>query len=237
MIRRNVLGGLAVSLVCLATTARAQTIYGPGGLFVYPSAFTPVRGTFNLNASFFTQTETGRGRAEWQPTSLTYSPTDRAQLGASFIHRHREGESSGSGGVFGKYRLISSAPDHPATVSVVGSYLGPGITQSSLGVVASQSFKEGDLTRYTGHLGVRWARKGSQDGLAAFVGAQATLSPSVSVLAEFGTRFRFDVKASTGIGVVWAGRGQSLGVGYVNTGGSQNSQFFIGAGYPLGGAK
>ena len=219
-------------LVGLATTARAQTVYGPGGLFVHPSAFTPARGTFNMNASYFLQTEKGYGRTEWQPTSLTYSPTDQVQIGAALVRRHTPRSHGDSGGVFAKYQLVARSKEQPASVSLVGSYLGPGIKQSSVSLVASRDFHS-----ETGHLGLQWARRGTKEGLAAFVGAQAALSPSVSVLAEYGTRFGFNVKAATSLGVVWRGRGQSLGLGYVNPGGSQNSQFFIGAGYPLGGVK
>lgn len=237
MMKKIGLGLLTVALTCLATAVQAQTVYGPGGLFVHPSAFTPARGTFNLNASYFLQTEKGSGNTEWQPTSLTYSPTNQLQLGASLVRRHTPLNHGDSGGVFAKYLLLAGTKEQPTSVSLVGSYLAPGIQQSSVSLVASRDFKEGELTRYTGHVGLQWARRGTQDGLAAFVGAQAALSPSVSLLAEYGTRFSFNVKAATSIGVVWMGRGQSLGIGYVNPGGSQNSHFFIGAGYPLGGVK
>lgn len=227
---------LASGLLVLgwAGVAQAQTAYGPGGLLVHPSAFMPPRASVSLYASHFTQTEPGGASREWQPTSLTYSPTGQTQLGATLLRRPGQGDT---GGIFLKHLLVAPVQKQAASVSFVGSYLGPGVKQTTLGLVASQRVMVTGQARYTGHVGLQWAGDSRSDSLAAFVGAEAALGPNLSVLAEVGSRLRFNIKESSSIGLVWNGRGQTVRVGYVNTGASETSRFFIGAGYPLGGVK
>src|SRR5437016_851622 len=61
--------------------ARAQTVYGPGGLLINPSALIPARGELDLNVSWYSQHIEGQPTSQWIPVSLAYTPTDRLQLG------------------------------------------------------------------------------------------------------------------------------------------------------------
>lgn len=232
--------GLTV-LLSLSSLGGAQTIYGPGGLFVHPSAFVPQRGAIGLNVSWFSQKIDAGGRTEWLPVSLTYGATERLEVGALYVNRRARGRQRDSGGVFAKYQIGKDSAGGPA-IALAGSYVGGDVQQSSLSLVASHAFKRGDQTLFTAHLGGQWARRAdipvTKDDFGGFIGLELPLIDGLSLVGEAGTRFRFDRNSTSAIGLMWKARnGISIGVGYVNVGRSDNNRFFVGVGYPFGGNK
>jgi hypothetical protein len=232
----------AIVAACLVgAPARAQTAYGPGGLLVHPSALLPATGSVDLNVSWYTQRISGRPSSQWIPASLAYTPTSRFQVGALFLDRVSADRSRASAGLFGKYLLTPDAESHPA-VALVGSFYAGDVRLASAALVASHAFRRGERTLFIAHLGVQLARRSDipnpQDSLAGFAGLEAPIGRQFSLVAEYGTRFSFDAKETSSIGLVWRSRGGAqVGVGLVNAGRSSGNGFFVGVGYPLGGNR
>ena len=232
---------LAVPFLLLSLRAQSQTLYGPGGLFVHPTAFTPRRGVFQFNLSYFTQKADGETQGEYFPYSLAYSPTNRLEIGALYLH-HRSGQNErDSGGAFAKLQLLADGPAHPA-VALVGSILGGEFRQGSLAAVASHNFRRGDHVLFMLHAGLqltRWQDNNSPSpstSLSAFTGLVIPLKYGFSLLGEVGSRFAFDNKETSGFGIQYTSRGgYMLGVGFVNTGRGDDNRFFVGVGFPSGG--
>ena len=238
---------LSFAVVCtaaclLSVRAESQTLYGPGGLFIHPTAFTPQRGELSLSASWFSQHITGQRSTEWAPLGLSYGLTDRLEIGAMYVDRLRTtGLRRGSGGLFVRNQLLPERSHRPA-VALSASYLGGDVLLASVAGTASYHFRRGTRTTIVGHAGVQWGWRGDGvpacDALSLFLGAEIPLGKGFSVLGEYGTRFAFDYKERSSLGVMWrAPRGFSVAVGYVNVGRSSENRFFVGVGIPIGGNK
>src|ERR1043166_4958862 len=120
---RNV--ALCFSILMLGfagTIASGQTVYGPGGLFIHPTAFTPSKDATGINVSYFTQ-KIGAARTEWIPVSLTYSPENRIELGALYVNRLARSEHRDSGGAFAKFQFLEPKDRRPA-IAIAASYIG-----------------------------------------------------------------------------------------------------------------
>jgi hypothetical protein len=236
---------LAVSItaVCgLTERTQAQTLYGQSGLFIHPTAFTPKRHSLTFSASWFTQHIQGQRRTEWVPLGLSYGITDRLEVGVLYMDRLAEtGLRRGSVGGFVRQQLVTENAGRPA-ITLSGSYLGSDVQLASAAMVASYHFRRGTRTALIGHAGVQWGWRAdgipASDAVSVFVGAEVPLGGGFSVLGEYGSRFAFDNKDRSALGLMWHGRqGFSVAVGYVNVGRSSDNQFFVGVGVPLGGNK
>jgi len=231
---------LLITLLCgLWKSAQAQTAYGPGGLFVHPTAFVPARGTTDLNVSYFSQQLPPQRETEWLPVSLSYAVTDRAQLSALYVHRRAGAHQGDSGGLFGKYQIAPDTARSPA-FALAGSFLSGDVKLSSLSGVLSHTFRDSGRPVLSLHLGGQWARRADiahpQDSVGGFIGAEAPLGRKISLVGEWGTRFRFDPSHTSALGLMWnAGHGVRIGLGYVNVGRSRDNRFLVGVGYRLGG--
>jgi hypothetical protein len=233
--------GLATLLFGLVRPARAQTVYGPGGLFVHPSAFVPARRGLGLNVSYFSQTSPGR-RTEWVPISLTVPVASRAQVGALHVQRRTTAGYRDSNGVFAKYQITPDRTSAPA-FAVAASYLNGDVDQSSVSGVFSHNFVlRGERTVAAVHLGVQWVRRADiadpQEDTGVFVGVEVPLGNGWRLVGETGEKLRFNREAASAYGVMWSGpSGVSVGVGYVNAGRGDDNRFFVGVGYTLGGGR
>jgi hypothetical protein len=217
--------------------ARAQTGYGPGGLFIHPTALTPPKGSALLNASYFTL-KADDDTSTWIPVSVTYSPTDASQIGALYVGQPGE---KNSWGAFGKYQLMRDTLATPA-VSIVGSYLNGDIQQSSVAGVVSHDFRVLGRSLVMVHAGVQWARRAdiadAQSDVSFFAGGQLPLKGGWYLVGEAGTKFKFDRRPATALGFMWHGPlGTVVGIGWVNEGRSEDNRFFVGVGYRIGGNR
>lgn len=230
---------LPLLLLLLAPTAvRAQTAYGPGGLFIHPTALVRPAKSIGLNVSWFEQKVPHKPLTSWLPVSVIAGVGGKAEVGAVYVHRLDLSSNASSGGAFAKYQFVSDTERSPA-VAVAASYLGGTIQLSSVSLVASHRFGTNPRA-LAGHLGAQWAQRAdiphTKDDAGFFAGLEAPLSDRVSLVAEYGTRFHFDYKERSALGVVWHGpKGYQVGIGAVNVGRSGDHRFFIGVGFPLGG--
>ena len=232
---------LCLTLACIGT-AHAQTLYGPGGLFIHPTAFTLSAHSLTASASWFSQKIEGSRASEWVPLGLSYGVTDRLEVGVLYVDRLAStGLRRGSGGLFLRDQLVSETAGRPA-IALSASYLGSDVKLASASASAGYHFRSRGHTVLIGDGGVQWGWRGddvpSGSAVSFFVGAEAPLKYGVSLIAEYGTRFSFDYKESSALGVMWRSRsGVSVAAGYVNVGRSSSNRFFVGVGIPIGGNK
>ena len=221
----------------LPSAARAQTVYGPGGLFVHPSAFTPQLG-IRANLSWFTQERNGL-ESQWIPASVIYSADGRTEFGALHVSRRASGKERSSGGFFGRYQFRKESVLGPG-IAVVGSYLGGDVQQSSVSAVGS--WRVPAARGLAVHSGFQWVRRAdlpdTQSDLSRFIALDVPLGRGLRLVGELGSRLKFHRKEASAIGLMWSDhRGFSLGAGFVNTGRSDSARPFIGAGYTIGGNR
>src|SRR5579871_2272288 len=214
-----------VLLMGFGSVAQAQTLYGPGGLFIHPTAFTSPQGRFGLNVSYFTQLVGSNTSTDWIPVSLTYSVSNRAEIGALFLER-RFGEYRTSAGAFVRYQILPDATSHPA-LAIAGSYLDGDVKQSSVSAVFSHVFRHNGRTLLALHAGGQWARRSDiidpSDGVSGFLAASVPLGSRFSLVGEAGTKFGFDRHETSAFGLTWqASKIIQLGIGFVNTGRSKD---------------
>src|SRR5947207_12191349 len=93
-------------LFCLGRPAGAQSLYGPGGLFLHPAASLPAKGTLTPAVLLLPQHNpfTGVTRT-WISASLDYGATDDLEVGVLAL-KITAGEAEPSEGGFAKYRLV-----------------------------------------------------------------------------------------------------------------------------------
>jgi hypothetical protein len=218
----------------------AQTLYGPGGLFIHPTAFTPPAQSLTASASWFSQQIPGKRATEWVPLGLSYGITSRLEVGAMYVDRLAAKDlRRGSGGLFLRGQLMRETRSQPA-VALSASYLGSDVKLASVAASAGYHVRSGGHTLLVAHGGLQWGWRGDgvppADSLSVFVGAEAPVRYGISALAEYGTRFSFDYKESSALGLMWRSKhGFSVAAGYVNVGRSSANRFFIGVGVPIGG--
>ncbi len=227
-----------VALVCIGKSGQAQATYGPGGLFVHASAFMPRPRQLDLNVSYFTQRLAPNPRSAFVPVSLTYGVSPQFEVGALYLNQPRGNPGGDSGGAFLKYQLMPDTPRQPA-FAIAGSLLGGSIRLFSLSAVFSHTFTRADRPLFIGHLGVHYTRRTDlphvDEHLDGYYGVEIPFSRTVSALVEAHTTF--DRRALSAVGLKWSlGRGVNLGIGYVNIS-SDDPEFFVGVGYPLGGGR
>jgi hypothetical protein len=90
-----------VSVAMAGGVARSQTFYGPGGLIINPTAYSNHAGYLELNSSFFNRQTNGTTTSVY-PTSLTYAPTSRFEVGALYVGQKVGSTSLNEGGVYFK---------------------------------------------------------------------------------------------------------------------------------------
>lgn len=219
---------------------RSQTLYGEGGLFIHPTAFTPAAKSITASASWFSQEIAGSRATEWAPLGMAYGITNRLEVGALYADRlNTNGLRRGSGGLFLRDQVVPEAHGRPA-VALSASYLGSDVKLASVAASAGYHFRSRNRTVLVGHGGIQWAWRGDGvapgDSVSVFAGVEAPVWHGISVLAEYGTRFSFDYKETSAVGLMWhASHGFSVAAGLVNVGRSSSNRFFVGVGVPIGG--
>ena len=199
----------AVLLFAWSHAAHAQTAYGPGGLFVQPTAIVPPARTLDLNVSTFTQRIGGRPSAQSIPHRwLTRSPTE-FRRDRYFCTDRSMAASFCPAACSQSMPLTPDKQDRPA-FALTGSFLTGDVRLASIGLVASHACRSGDRTVLSLHAGGLWGRRDDirnpGNSLSAFVGADVPLSREFSLVAEYGTRFSFDYKERSSYEVVWRPR-------------------------------
>lgn len=230
---------LAGTLLLLsAAPAGAQSLYGPGGLFLHPTASFPEKGRLTPAILVLPQYNPQvRKTRTWLSGSLDYGVTDDLEVGAVVMKVANWDRDPSAGGFF-KYRLLRERPDRPA-VAVGFTQLGFGdVNTRSAFLAARKEFAVGKRRLIVLHAGVQYADE--IDGLSRhefqpYAGLELGITSRLTFIVEgrprgnreFGTplalTLSYKVSDNWRLAVTWA-----------NNGLSDEPKFGFGAGLSLG---
>jgi hypothetical protein len=227
--RRRFLGLLCIAFG-FAGVANAQTLYGPGGLIINPTAYNDRAGLMELNASFFNRQPAGSPTLSFYPVSLTYAFTDRFELGALYVGERFDSSTVNRGGFFFKQGLMPETSARPA-VAVVGTMLTGLGTSSTMTLIGSKTLPSG--TRI--HAGARAIDNSFASRLDGnlIAGVDFGIAKHYRFIAEGDTRLRQYHVGSSAFGIQYSSPAMVLTVGAIDQASGRYS-FFVGAGYPVG---
>lgn len=232
---------LACVLLLGAAPARAQSLYGPGGLFLHPTADVPERGKLTPAFLVLPQHHPVAGSTRtWLSASLDYGVTDDLELGITYLKVAGWSRDASVGGFF-KYRLLRETETRPA-LAIGFTGLGGGGVDARVAFLALRKQLVRD-SRYplTLHLGVQYADL--EDGLPRtefrpYGGLELGLTSRLSFIVE--GRPRMKQEFGTPIALTLAYRASDrwrVAVTWANNGLSDTPRFGFGAGFSLGSRK
>lgn len=151
---------LLAALLCAPGTLLAQSAYGPGGLFLIPSALTPEAGAVGLGSMAGYQDMwalPGPHRHLLVSTNVAYSTSDRLQVGMTNIVM-RDVTHSPSWGPFAKLRLADETKRGPA-LAISGVWIPNGHWRTeAVSLSATKSFSLAESIAGHVHVGATHAR-------------------------------------------------------------------------------
>jgi hypothetical protein len=239
--------------VTLATgrPAQAQSIYGPGGLFLNPTADFPAKG--QLNPAFLVIPQEGPGvlgdRRTLTSYTLDYGVSDRLEAGITYlkVNPGSGGFEEGSSGGFAKYKLVEGRPGGRPDVAVGASLVGGGDVDARTAFVALRyTPRQGQYSRHPVHLhaGLLYADKLygiDRNDVVPYAGLDVRVARNVTAFAEVRAKMEgkpsalSDVKPPNAVGLVWQpARNFKIAVAYANNGQSDRNKWSFGVGYALG---
>ncbi len=220
---------LPVLLGLLACVAHGQTLYGPGGLIINPTAYADPKGLFQLNASFFNRQLGSATTTSFYPVSATYAFTDQFELGGVYLGQFQDPEHQDRGGVFFKQGLRGESRSGPA-LALVGASLSGGGNLTNLTMIASKEVVRG-VRLHAGFRGVNNTVDNRLDG-NAILGTDFSVGGPFRVIAEGDTRLHFYPVGSMAYGLQYRSPGFTTTVGAVAQG-TKRFNFFVGIGFPI----
>jgi hypothetical protein len=232
----------ASMLACSVAGARAQSLYGPGGLFLHPTADIPPKGQLTLGAIVLTQrippTPGLHSTPTWGTVSLDYGLTPDIEIALTGLGITDFAPSYG--GSF-KYRFLHESRSMPAMAlgATYSESNGAETDTKAVFLAARKQLTSGERHPITGHLGVQYIDKLAglpYDQLLPHVGVEVGLDERWTLIGEMRPRGRSDFKTSTALSVAYKyGKGNRLVLTWVNTGQSTESRLGFGIGYTIGG--
>ena len=216
-------------LVCAFTClTQAQTLYGPGGLIINPTAYTDKKGLFQFNASIFNR-QLANSTTAFYPVSATYALNDRFEFGAVYVGEFTSPTHQDQGGIFFKEGLFTETQKRPA-VAFIGTSLMGGGNWSTATLIASKEIIRG-MRLHVGARGVNNTFDNRPDG-NAILGTDFSIGGPFRVIAEGDTRLRQFPFASQAYGIQYSSPGFTTTVGLVAQA-TRHFSFFFGIGYPV----
>ncbi len=226
-------------LVFSVAGARAQSIYGPGGLFLYPTADVPPQGQATLGVLVLQQrippTPPLHTNPTWGSTSLDYGLTPDLEIGATSLAIT---DFKPSYGGYFKYRFLRGNASQPSmAVGATYSRSGDNSTRSAFLALRKQ-LNTDPAHAIIGHVGVMYINVLAgipYNQYQPYGGVEWGLGKQLSLIAEARPRGKGDFKTSSALSLAYRyGRGGLLVVTYANTGQSTQSRFGVGIGYTIG---
>ena len=212
----------------LVSAAHGQTLYGPGGLIINPTAYTDKRGLFQFNASIFNR-QLANSTTSFYPVSATYALNDRFELGAVYVGEFTSPTHQDQGGIFFKEGLFTETAKRPA-VAFIGTSLMGGGNWSTATLVASKELIRG-FRLHAGVRGVNSTADNRPDG-NAILGTDFSIGGPFRIIAEGDTRLRQFPFGSQAYGIQFSSPGFTTTAGLVAQA-TRHFSFFFGVGYPI----
>jgi hypothetical protein len=221
-----------------ASPASAQSLYGPGGLFLHPTADVPPEG--RLTPAFLILPQHNPvldSTRTWETFSLDYGVSDDLEVGLTGITVAGWNKDPSVGGFF-KYRFMHETHNRPAAAfGATGLFAGELNTRA---VFLAFRKQVGNLSKHpiVAHLGVQYVDV--EDGLPRdewrpYAGLELGLSSRLSFIAE--ARPRGDREFGTPLALTLAYKVSDnwrLALSWANNGQSDRPMFGFGAGFSLG---
>jgi hypothetical protein len=230
---------IALVLAAAGTSpAAAQSLYGPGGLFLHPTADVPKEG--QLTPAFLILPQhnpVADSTRTWETFSLDYGLSDKLEIGLTGITVAGWNKDPSVGGFF-KYQFMGETSSRPAAAfGATGLFGGELNTRSAFLAFRKQV---GNISKHpiVAHLGVSYVDV--EDGLPRdswrpYAGIEFGISSRLSFIAE--ARPRGDREFGTPLALTLAYRVNDnwrLALSWANSGQSDRPMFGFGAGFSLG---
>ena len=222
----------------IAAPAKAQSLYGPGGLFLHPTADVPPKGKLTPGFLLLPQHDpVANDTRTWITGSLDYGLTDDLEVGLSFVKVTGWDRDPSFGGFF-KYRLLRETERGPAlAVGFTGLTAGDVNTQAAFLALRKQL---GNLhgRPIVGHIGAQYVAE--EDGQSRhefrpYGGIEFGLSSRLSFIAEARPRGNREFGTPLALTLAYqATERMRFAVTWANNGLSDTPRFGFGAGYSLG---
>jgi hypothetical protein len=218
---------------------QAQSLYGPGGLFLHPSANVAEEGQLTAGILVLSQkvpTDLAKhATPTWASFSLDYGLTKDIEIAATSLLVTDFKPSYG--GSF-KYRFLHESRSQPAAAAGF-TYSGFGGSDTRAGFVAlRKELNPGQRHPIVGHVGVLYIHMLAgltYNQFEPYAGVEWSLAPRLTLIAEARPRGKMDFKTSSAFSLAYHyGRSSQLVITYVNTGQSTQSRFGVGVGFPIG---
>ncbi|MFN3648164.1 MAG: hypothetical protein ACK47B_01185 [Armatimonadota bacterium] len=224
-----------------AGPASAQSLYGPGGLFLHPAAQPPPEGQLTPAILVLPQhNPAARSTRTWISGSLDYGLTPRLELTATYLKVAGWQRDASLGGSL-KYLLQEETGGRPA-LAVGFTQLGGGDVNARLGFLAAKkSVGRAGRMPLTLHAGVQYVDE--LDGLSRhefqpFAGFELGISSRLTFIAEGRPRMNAEFGTPLALTLSYrASRSWHLAISWANNGLSDEPRFGIGAGLALGTRK
>jgi hypothetical protein len=225
----------------LAAPSSAQSLYGPGGLFLHPTASVPPRGQFTPSVLVLPQHNPVAGATRvWVSGAVDYGLLDDLEIGVVALKVTNWDRDPSFGG-FAKYRFLRETAARPALAAGFTGLTG-GDVNTRIGFLAAQKrFNPTGRFPVTGHLGVQYADV--VDGVPKrqfqpFAGVELGLTSRLSFIAEGRPRMRGEFGTPLALTLAYqVTPAWRLAVTWANNGLSDRPMFGFGAGFSLGSRK
>jgi hypothetical protein len=227
---------LLAGLLC--APAKAQSLYGPGGLFLFPTASFPPKGRITPGFLLLPQHDPDANVTRvWLSASLDYGLTDDIEIGGTFLKVTGWDRDPSFGG-FVKYRLLKENAVRPA-FAIGFNQLGFGDVNTRTGFLAARKeFSIGKRHLIVAHLGVQYIDE--MDGFShhewePYAGVEVGLTNRLTFIAE--GRPRGNQEHGTPLALTLnykVSKNWHLAATWANNGRSDQPRFGFGAGLSLG---
>jgi hypothetical protein len=236
---------VAVTLLCMAllgspaTVVNAQSLYGPGGLFLHPTADVPEKGQVTVGVIALPQhihpTAGLHTNPTWISGTVDYGLNDNIEVGFTSLGITHFDPSFG--GYF-KYRFRRESSRMPA-MAVGFTFSGFGECDGRAGFLAlRKQLSTNDRHPIVGHVGLQYINVLGGLPYNQFLphaGVEVGVARRLTFIAEARPRGKGDIKTSTALSLSYQyGKGNRLVVTWANTGQSVQPRFGVGVGYLIG---
>lgn len=230
-----------------AAVSHAQSIYGPGGLLLNPTADFAPKGDVSPAVLWIPSRDASGAKKNLYSIGANYAVSDKLEVGATYLKLAPGGDKpDGSFGGSVKYKLVEGSRGWKPDVAAGASFLTGGDLDARTAFLAARFSPSPANSKYPVHLhtGVLYANRlygGKRNDAALYAGADVALTPNLAAFAEYRQKLKLDgagepdIKAPNAIGLVYKPAGNyKLVVAYANNGQSTQNRLSIGVGFTLG---
>lgn len=233
----RVLSAALLSLA-LAAPASAQSLYGPGGLFLNPTASLPPRNQLTPSVLVLPQRHPSGAVRTWLSVGVDYGVTDDIEIGLTYLEVFNWKETPSFGG-YAKFRVMRETDRRPA-IAAGFSQLAFGDVDARFAFVAAQKRLLDIADRYplTMHLGGMYIDE--LEGIerqeaVPYGGLEIGLNRHFNFAIEARAKTDGDVSTPWGMTLLYRpNEDWRFALTWSNTGQSTDPKFGFGAGLTLG---